>query len=65
MHIIVTDMEMFCIRDKINKGEKIMKFYIGGNKIVGLNNNSIFGWSAVCEDGILVENGNRNGTDIK
>ncbi len=42
-----------------------MKFYVGGNKIVGLNNNSIFGWSAVCEDGILVENGCVNGTDIK
>ena len=41
-----------------------MKFYVGVNKIVGLNNNSIFGWSAVCEDGILVENGNRNGTKI-
>ena len=36
-----------------------MKFYFGGNKVVGLNNNSIFGWSAVCKDGILVKNGNK------
>lgn len=42
-----------------------MKFYVGGNKIVDKNNNSIFGWSAVCKDGILVENGCVNGTDIK
>ena len=35
-----------------------MKFYVGGNKIVDKNNNSIFGWS-VCKDGILVENGNK------
>lgn len=35
-----------------------MKFYVGGNKIVGLNNNSIFDWSVVCKDGILVKNGN-------
>ena len=39
--------------------ENIMKFYVGGNKIAGKNNNSIFGWSAVCKDGILVENGNK------
>ena len=36
-----------------------MKFYVGGYKIVDSNNNSIFGWSAVCKDGILVENGNK------
>lgn len=56
-----------------------MKFYVGGNKIVDKNNNSIFGWSAVCKDGILVEmvirsyrwqvlqveNSCVNGTDIK
>lgn len=42
-----------------------MKFYVGGIKTVSKNNNSIFGWSAVCEDGILVENGCVNGTDIK
>lgn len=42
-----------------------MKFYVGGNKIAGKNNNFILGWSAVCEDGILVENSCVNGTDIK
>ena len=42
-----------------------MKFYVGGIKIVGKNNNSIFGWSAVCENGILVENSCVNGTDIE
>lgn len=41
-----------------------MKFYVGGNKVVGLNNNSIFGWSAICEDGILVENSSINDTKI-
>lgn len=35
-----------------------MKFCVGGNKIAG-KNNSIFGWNAVCKDGILVENGNK------
>lgn len=58
-------MEIFYIRDKKQiKDKYFMKFYVGGNKIVGLNNNSIFGWSAVCEDGILVENGNINDTKI-
>lgn len=53
-------MEMFYTRDKKQIKEKyFMKFYVGGNKIAGKNNNSIFGWSAVCEDGILVENGNK------
>ena len=53
-------MEIFYIQiNKFYKGGNIMKFYVGGNKIVGLNNNSIFGWSAVCKDGILVENGNK------
>lgn len=41
-----------------------MKFYVSGIKIPSSNNNSIFGWSAVCEDGILVENSCVNGTDI-
>lgn len=41
-----------------------MKFYVGGNKIAGKNNNSIFGWSAVCEDGIPVENGSINDAKI-
>lgn len=42
-----------------------MKFYVGGNKIVDKNNNSIFGWIAVCKDGVLVENSCVNGTDIE
>ena len=42
-----------------------MKFYVGGNKIAGKNNNSIFGCSAVWEDGILVENSCVNVTDIE
>jgi len=42
-----------------------MKFYVSGNKIAGKNNNSIFGWSAVCKDSVLVENSCVNGTDIE
>lgn len=51
-------MVMF-LKLKIIKVKILMKFYIGSSKIVGSNNNFNFVWSAVCKDGILVENGNK------
>ena len=62
----MTDTAMlYVLINKFYKGGNLMKFYVGGIKTVSKNNNSILGWSAVCKDGILVENSHVNGTDIK